>query len=78
MDAWLSRAADDLARAATVDRASLELSDADIEALLDVARTASHESGARTNAPLLCFLLGLAAARDTSLPQLIAALRAAE
>lgn len=28
--------------------------------LLDLARIAAHESGERTNAPLLCYLLGRA------------------
>ena len=38
----------------------LGLSPADIEALLELARTASHESGDRTNAPLVAYLVGLA------------------
>ena len=37
-----------------------ELSDADQETILDLARIAAHESGDRTNAPLLCYLLGRA------------------
>jgi Domain of unknown function (DUF6457) len=37
-----------------------ELSDAEQETILDLARIAAHESGDRTNAPLLCYLLGRA------------------
>lgn len=42
----------------------LELSPGDVRALLAVARVAAHDSGERTNAPLLCYLIGLAAARS--------------
>ena len=37
-----------------------ELSDSERETILDLARIAAHESGDRTNAPLLCYLLGRA------------------
>jgi hypothetical protein len=61
MDAWLSAARDRLAEAAGISPENLALSP-DIEAtLLDLARFAAHESGARSNAPLLCYLLGRAA-----------------
>jgi hypothetical protein len=59
---WLSQRADALAAEAGVPRDRLELSPEDIERLLDLAGFAAHESGARTNAPLLCYLVGLAAA----------------
>jgi hypothetical protein len=60
MDAWLSAARDRLAEAAGSSPEDLALSP-DIEAtLLDLARFAAHESGARSNAPLLCYLLGRA------------------
>ena len=61
MDPWLSAAADALARDAGVPREQLELDDAAVRTLLDVARVAARESGARTNAPLVCYLLGLSA-----------------
>ena len=64
MDAWLARVADGVG----LDAAAL--SDADEAELLDVARIAAHESGARTNAPLVCYLLGLAAARGRPLAEL--------
>jgi hypothetical protein len=51
MDAWLRRAV----AAAGGD---VELSADDEQTLLDLARIAAHESGDRTNAPLLCYLLG--------------------
>jgi hypothetical protein len=64
MDAWLREARDAVADAAGVRPEKLELSDADAVTLLDLARIAAHESGERTNAPLLCYLVGLAAARS--------------
>lgn len=62
MDAWLRDAADTLAREAGVPRERLELDEEAERTLLDAARIAAHDSGERTNAPLLCYLLGLAAA----------------
>ena len=35
-----------------------ELTDEEQSTLLDLARIAAHESGDRTSAPLLCYLLG--------------------
>ena len=62
MDAWLSDARSALARAARMAPEELDL-DADAErTILDLARIAAHESGERTNAPLLCYLVGRAAA----------------
>jgi hypothetical protein len=60
VDPWLSEARDALAQAAGVDPSELELSDADTRTLLDLARIAAHVSGDRTNAPLLCYLVGRA------------------
>jgi len=70
VNSWLSERADALAQAAGVDRETLELSGADVERLLDVAGFAAHDSGARTNAPLLCYLLGLARAGGAPLEEL--------
>lgn len=52
----------------------LSLSPADVELLLELARTASHESGERTNAPLVSYLVGLAHGRspNTTLEEAIA------
>jgi hypothetical protein len=60
MDEWLTQARDALAAATGAEPAQLDLSDADADTLLDLARIAAHTSGARTNAPLLCYLVGRA------------------
>lgn len=52
MNEWLTRQAEALGVAG--------LSDAEATTLLELARVAAHESGDRTNAPLLCYLLGRA------------------
>jgi Domain of unknown function (DUF6457) len=39
----------------------------EVEALLDLARVTAHDSGERTNAPLVCYLLGLARGRHPEL-----------
>lgn len=70
MNEWLVTRADALAEGTGIDRAALELSPEEIETLLDVAAHAAHESGARTNAPLLCYLLGRARAGAASLDEL--------
>jgi hypothetical protein len=63
VDGWLSSARDRLAQATGEDSSALELSEADSQELLELARVAAHESGERTNAPLLCYLVGLARGR---------------
>ena len=60
MDAWLTEARDALARAAGIQPGELELDDDAVQTLLDLARIAAHDSGERTNAPLLCYLVGRA------------------
>jgi Domain of unknown function (DUF6457) len=60
VDPWLSKARDVLAATTGAEPAQLELSDDDTRALLDLARIAAHVSGERTNAPLLCYLVGRA------------------
>ncbi len=75
MNDWLAQRADALAAAAGIERSTLELSDADAQALLDLARIAAHESGERTNAPLLCYLVGLAQAGGRGLDELADAVR---
>ena len=52
MNEWIAARA----RALGVD----DLQPEEIAALLDLAGHAAHESGARTNAPLLCYLVGRA------------------
>ena len=75
MDAWLSDAADSLAREAGVPRERLELDDGAVATLLDVARIAAHDSGERTNAPLVCYLLGLSSGDPAGLDRLADAVR---
>lgn len=70
MNEWLSLRADALAAAAGIDRAELELSDDAADRLLQLAGHAAHDSGVRTNAPLLTYLVGIAHARGPSLEQL--------
>jgi hypothetical protein len=72
MDAWLADAAHRLALATGVPRADLELDDATVAWLLELARAAAHESGARTNAPLLCYLAGFCAGRGAAHEEIVA------
>jgi hypothetical protein len=67
MDAWLQAATDAIG-------SHSELSADDVRGLLDVARSAAHESGDRTNAPLLCYLIGRAQG-DRPLSELLEAIR---
>jgi hypothetical protein len=63
VDEWLSAARDRLARATGEDSSALDLKAAEVDELLELARIAAHESGERINAPLLCYLVGLARGR---------------
>jgi hypothetical protein len=67
---WLAARADSLAKRSGVDRADLQLTDQEIDGLLELAGHAAHDSGERTNAPLLCYLVGLARAGGVSLDEL--------
>ena len=42
-----------------------ELTPDEMSLLLNIAGDAAHESGTRTNAPLLCYLVGRAQGSDT-------------
>ena len=74
MDDWLTQARDALAHASRKRAEELELDDGDAATLLDLARVAAHESGERTNAPLLCYLIGRAEG-GASLDELAEAVR---
>ena len=74
MDAWLADAADALARRAGIPRERLDLDEETVRTLLDFARVAARESGERTNAPLLCYLVGRAQ-NGASLDELAEAVR---
>jgi hypothetical protein len=64
MHPWLTSASARLAQATGASHEDVGLDDADVAALLDLARIAAHESGERTNAPLLCFLVGVVHGRS--------------
>ena len=51
MDEWLTSARGKLAEAANMPVSALELTDAAIERLLEIAGHAAHDSGDRRNAP---------------------------
>ena len=74
MDQWLSDARDALAKASGLPAERLELGDEAVGELLELARVAAHESGERTNAPLLCYLVGRAQ-NGASLDELADAVR---
>ena len=75
MDAWLTQARDAVAGAAGKPSAELEIGDEAAANLLDLARIAAHESGERTNAPLLCYLIGRLHT-DRPLDEILEAVRA--
>jgi hypothetical protein len=60
---WLEKASERLADETGDDPDAYELSQEEIDELLELARIASHESGERINAPLVCYLVGLAHGR---------------
>jgi hypothetical protein len=67
VDPWLQAARDKI-------DPGLQLSAAETRTLLDLARVAAHDSGERTNAPLLCYLLGVAVGRGADLDEVSEAL----
>jgi hypothetical protein len=68
MNEWLEEAAARLAEAVGDDPATYALSAEEQRLLLELARVAAHESGARTNAPLLTYLAGVARGRHPERP----------
>jgi len=69
---WLEQARDNLASECGDEPEVYTLEQKDIDELLDLARVAAHESGERINAPLVCYLVGLARGRHgTALDHLI-------
>ena len=63
MHEWLVAASERLARETGAEPPAYTLTQEEIDDLLELARIASHESGERINAPLVCYLVGLARAR---------------
>ena len=72
---WISEVSLHIASATGLDPASLLLDALDAETLLDLAGVAAHTSGERTNAPLLCHVLGRARAQGVPLDALDRAVR---
>lgn len=75
--AWLEHLCQQLAAVSGQDPASLLVTPDQMQELLDLAGAAAHSSGNRTNAPLLCYVLGLAVGRGAVFSQLVEAVRAA-
>jgi uncharacterized protein DUF6457 len=60
VDSWLQGARDAVAAVAGLPAAELELDEDQVRTILEIAGIAAHKSGERTNAPLLCYLAGVA------------------
>ena len=75
---WITETTLRLSSAAGLDPATLLVDATDAEQLLDLAGFAAHESGERTNAPLLCYVLGRAVAQGAALDDLDRAVRGGE
>lgn len=73
MHPWLDEARVRLATSVGDAPAEYDLTASEIDELLEAARVAAHESGERPNAPLLCYLLGVARSRhrDRTLADLV-------
>ncbi|MEX2394896.1 MAG: DUF6457 domain-containing protein [Actinomycetota bacterium] len=66
---------DEMAAALASGTTEIELTDIELpvhvrDEILDLARIASHDSGERINAPLLCYALGIAVGRGATLEAL--------
>ena len=73
---WLDDITNAVARDCGLDVSTYALTDVDVATLLDLAGTAAHTSGERTNAPLLCHVLGMMRRDGASLEALARAVRA--
>ncbi|MDQ1521869.1 MAG: hypothetical protein QOI55_2942 [Actinomycetota bacterium] len=73
--AWLEDVTRHVAARSGIDADALVVTEVDAQTLLDLAGYAAHETGERTNAPLLCHVLGRAVAAGASLADLDAAVR---
>ncbi len=74
---WLDDITRRIADTHGLDAASLGLEPGDADTLLDLAGIAAHSTGERTNAPLLCHVLGRARALGVPLEDLARTVRAA-
>ncbi len=73
MDPWLDSARQALAKIAGIPPEEFDLDDGTVKELLDLARIAAHESGERTNAPLLAYMVGVAVGRGADFDEVAAA-----
>ena len=64
---WISDMTMRIADASGIEAGALGIDESDADTLLRLAGIAAHESGERTNAPLLCHVLGRAVALGTPL-----------
>ena len=67
---WIADMTSRIARSAGIDAGILTIDSGDAEELLRLAGVAAHTSGDRTNAPLLCHVLGRAVALGAPLDSL--------
>jgi hypothetical protein len=74
VDDWLLGARDLVAEATGRASTELELDARAAELVLELARIAAHTSGDRRNAPLFCYLAGLAGSGAEQLDWIAAAL----
>lgn len=72
---WLDDMTEAIATAAGTQASELHLDPETAREILDLARIASHASGERINAPLLCYELGLAVGKGAKLTDLASAVR---
>jgi len=66
---WITEITLQLASATNLDPAGLMVDEIAKETLLDLAGVAAHTSGDRTNAPLLCNVIGRALAQGATLDE---------
>jgi hypothetical protein len=63
VDEWLEQARRRLAESVGASPGEYVLTQAEIDDVLELARIAARDSGERINAPLVCYLVGLARGR---------------
>ena len=73
---WITELTLQIAAETGIDAASLVLDATEAETLLDLAGVAAHSSGERTNAPLLCSVIGRARAQGVALADIERVVRA--
>jgi len=74
---WLQQISERIAAVCGQDSAALFVTPDQARELLELAGVAAHTSGNRTNAPLLCYVLGLAVGRGAALSELAKTVREA-